>query len=159
MFRFAAAEFCLAFATAAVSQDFSSLEELMTDAEFRAAGLDRLSPEELASLNAWLVSRLNAIPNTTVSPSQQGFKADDGLFAGGGDRSEVVSSVDGAFDGWGKGTVVKLANGQWWEVTDDASFAIPETLNPGVTIKPAMLGSWLMKVDGYNRTARVTRIR
>ena len=162
MFRVAALVFAvlvMAFATPLAAQEFSSLEERMTDSEFRAAGLDRLSPEELASLNAWLQSRLNAIPNTTVSRSQEGFKPDDGLFASGGDRGDIVSTIDGAFDGWSKGTVLKLANGQWWEITDDRSFAIPETQNPGVTISPAMLGTWLLKVDGDNRSARATRVR
>ena len=162
MFRVAALVFavlCTAFAPQLCAQEFSSLEERMTDSEFRAAGLDRLSPEELASLNAWLHARLNAIPTTAVSRSQEGFKPDDGLLATGGDRGDIVSSIDGAFDGWSKGTVLKLANGQWWEITDDRSFAIPETQNPGVTISPAMLGSWLLKVDGYNRSARATRVR
>ena len=162
MFRVAALVFAvlvMAFATPLAAQEFSSLEERMTDSEFRAAGLDRLSPEELASLNEWLRSRLNAIPTTAVSRSQEGFKPDDGLLATGGDRGDIVSSIDGAFDGWSKGTVLKLANGQWWEITDDRSFSIPETNNPGVTISPAMLGSWLLKVDGYNRSARATRVR
>jgi hypothetical protein len=162
MFRVAVLVFAVlvaAYAPRVCAQEFSSLEERMTDSEFRAAGLDRLSPEELSSLNEWLRSRLNAIPNTTVSRSQEGFKPEDGLLAGGGDRGEIVSSIDGAFDGWSKGTVLKLANGQWWEITDDRSFAIPETMNPGVTISPAMLGSWLLKVDGFNRSARATRVR
>lgn len=162
MFRVAVLVFTvvvLACAPKLRAQEFSSLEERMTDAEFRAAGLDRLSPEELSSLNEWLRARLNAIPATTVSRSQEGFKPDDGLFATGGDRGEIVSTIDGAFDGWNEGTVLKLANGQWWKITDDRSFSVPETNNPGVTISPAMLGSWLLKVEGYNRTARATRVR
>ena len=162
MFRVAALVFAvlaMAFAPQLRAQDFSSLEERMTDSEFRAAGLDRLSAEELAALNEWLRSRLNAIPSTAVSKSQEGFKADDGLFASGGDRGDIVSNIAGAFDGWSQGTVLKLANGQWWEITDDRSFSVPETTNPGVTISPAMLGSWLLKVDGYNRSARATRVR
>ncbi|HET9482618.1 MAG TPA: hypothetical protein VFO79_01570 [Xanthomonadales bacterium] len=151
--------FGLAFSTCAGAQEFSSLEERMSDAEFRGAGLDKLTPEELEQLNGWLRSRLNAIPNTAVSPSQVGFKPDDGLFATGGDRSEIVSRVDGVFDGWNRNTVLKLANGQWWQVTESQSFSVPEMQSPTVTISPAMLGSWLMKVEGYNRSARVTRIR
>lgn len=149
----------LALPTCVLAQEFSSLEERMSDAEFRGAGLDKLTPEELEQLNGWLRSRLNAIPTTAVSPSQQGFKADDGLFSTGGDRSEIVSRVDGVFDGWNRNTVLKLENGQWWQVTESQSFAVPEMQSPTVTISPAMLGSWLMKVEGYNRSARVTRIR
>ncbi len=162
MFRFAVTllfSSLLGFAARAGAQEFSSLEERMSESEFRDAGLEKLAPEELARLNDWLRSRLNAIPATPVSASQEGFKPDDGLFATGGDRGEIVSRIDGVFDGWNRNTVLKLENGQWWQVTESQSFAVPEMSNPGVTIKPAMLGSWLMKIEGYNRSARVTRIR
>lgn len=143
----------------APAQDFSSLEERMSDGEFRGAGLDKLTPEELARLNDWLRTRLNEIPTTPVPRSQVGFKPDDGLFSTGGDHGDVVSRIDGPFEGWKRNTVIKLENGQWWRVDDSQSFAVPSMQNPVVTISPAMLGSWLLKVDGYNRTARVTRVR
>ena len=142
---------------AAVAQEFSSLEERMSDAEFRGAGLDRLTPEELERLNQWLRTRIGYIPNT-AAPGGVGFRSDS-LLGGDGDRSEVVSRIDGAFDGWSEGTVIKLQNGQWWEVTEPQSFNVKEMQSPGVTIKPKLLGSWLMQVDGYNRSVRVTRIR
>ena len=45
----------LAFAAGSASaQEFSSLEERMSAKEFKEAGLDKLTPEELARLNAWL---------------------------------------------------------------------------------------------------------
>ena len=162
MFRTALLAFLLlglALSTAAFAQEFSSLEERMSDAEFRSAGLDKLTPEELEQLNGWLRSRLNAIPTTEVSRSQEGFKADDGIFSTGGDRGDIVSRVDGSFSGWNRNKVLKLENGQWWQVTESQSFAVPEMQSPTVTIKPAMLGSWLITVEGYNRSARVTRIR
>jgi len=28
-----------------------------------------------------------------------------------------------------------------------------------VTVEPAMMGSWLLKVEGYNRALRATRVR
>ena len=34
------------FSGSVLAQSFSSLEERMTEAEFKAAGLDKLSPEE-----------------------------------------------------------------------------------------------------------------
>ena len=141
---------------AAGAQEFSSLEERMSDAEFRAAGLDRLSPEELEQLNQWLRTRIGTIPNT-AAPGGGGFKSDS--FFGDGNRTEVVSRIDGAFDGWSEGTVIKLQNGQWWEVNEPQSFDVNEMQSPGVTIKPKMLGSWLLQVEGYNRSVRVTRVR
>jgi hypothetical protein len=47
----------LAMASAAGAQTQSpTLEERMSQAEFHAAGLDKLSPEELQQLNGWLDS-------------------------------------------------------------------------------------------------------
>ena len=143
---------------AAYAQEFSSLEERMSDAEFRGAGLDRLTPEELERLNEWLRTRIGYIPTTAAPGGQAGFKSDS-LFGGDGDRTEVVSRIDGAFDGWSEGTVIKLQNGPWWEVSESQDFSVNEMQSPGVTIKPKMLGSWLLQVEGYNRSVRVNRIR
>src|SRR5688572_10963425 len=44
-------------AAAQGSAAFSSLEERMSHADFKAAGLDKLTPEELAALNEWLRQR------------------------------------------------------------------------------------------------------
>lgn len=162
MFRFAAAMLVLlglATSTCAGAQEFSSLEERMSEGDFRGAGLDKLTPEELDRLNGWLRSRLNEIPTTVVPQSQVGFKPEDGLLAGGGDRNDIVSRVEGVFDGWNRNTVLRLENGQWWQVTESQSFAVPAIQSPTVTITPAMLGSWLIRVEGYNRSARVTRVR
>jgi hypothetical protein len=157
---FAPFVFALALAGSAAAQDFSSLEERMSDAEFRGAGLDKLSPEELDRLNEWLRTRLGGVPRTAVPADSQGFRAESGIFNDDGmDRGEVVSRTEGDFSGWNQNTVVRLENGQWWQVTEPQSFSIPKQSQPTITISPAMLGSWLMKVEGYNRSVRVTRIR
>lgn len=138
------------------ASEFSSLEERMSDAEFRAAGLDKLSAEELASLNSWLKARLDQ-SSLAAAPAPQdrmGFRQGFGE-----ERHDFTARVVGEFSGWSKGTVLKLDNGQWWEVTESTSFDVPTMSNPGVNIEPAMMGSWLLKVEGYNRSVRVTRIR
>jgi len=61
--------------TAFAAETFSTLEERMTDEEFRAAGLDRLSAEELANLNAWLARR-NVSTRPAPAGGSQGFKPD-----------------------------------------------------------------------------------
>ena len=149
----------LSFSGFASAQEFSSLEERMSDAEFRAAGLDRLSPEELASLNDWLRTRLTA-QQAQAAASGEGFRASDGLFNDDSmDRSDIESRYVGTFTGWGQGTVIELENGQAWKVNEPSGFRVPATEGPMISIKPAMLGSWLMKVEGYNRSVRVVRVR
>src|SRR5207342_2835934 len=52
-------------ANSASAAGFSSLEERMSQSEFHAAGLDKLSPAELNALNEWLRAH-NATTTTLV---------------------------------------------------------------------------------------------
>ncbi len=144
------------FATARAAE-FSSLEERMSEQEFREAGLDKLSADELARLNDWLRARMTA--PQTAQADRTGFKPTGGLLGDNGDARVITSRVKGEFTGWNRGTVLELENGQAWEITDSNSFSVPAMQSPGVTIEPAMLGSWLIKVQGFNRSARATRVR
>lgn len=136
--------------------DFSSLEERMSAAEFRAAGLDKLSPEELARLNDWLRAK-GPLPASAAAASAAGFRSNT-FFGTGETAGPIASEVAGEFSGWNEGDQFTLANGQVWEVTQ-GSFAIPEQVGVRVSIEPAFMGSWLMKIEGYNASARVKRIR
>lgn len=136
--------------------DFSSLEERMSAAEFRAAGLDKLTPEELATLNEWLRTR-GLVGARDASASRAGFRSN--TFFGTGDSANPIrSEIRGEFSGWGPGKRLVLENGQEWEVID-GSFSIPAVPVARVTIEPGFLGSWLLRVDGYNASARVRRVR
>jgi hypothetical protein len=145
----------------ATAQGFSSLEERMSAAEFRAAGLDKLSPEELARLNAWLAAQFGAqaLAGSTLPEPVQDRR---GLPQPQGPRETIVSRIDGDFDGWNGGgprkTRFVLQNGQVWEQIDTSVFLLRAT-DPVVTIEPAMFGSWILKVEGYNQGVRVRRIR
>jgi len=142
--------------TTALAAEFSSLEERMSAAEFRAAGLDKLSEPELASLNEWLRVR-GTSQGQTLGDSRAGFR--DNTFFGTGESSSTIEAVvRGEFRGWARGQVLTLENGQQWEVTDGSLVAQP-TAGMRVTIEPAFMGSWLMKADGYNASARVKRLR
>lgn len=144
-------------ALAHAAGEFSTLEERMTDEEFRAAGLDRLSAEELANLNAWLARR-NVSTRPAPAGGSQGFKP-DGLFGDSGDRGRVVSRATSDQGEIGVGTIVALENGQAWRITDGSLSLSGGLAGRTITVEPAMLGSWLLKVEGYNRALRATRVR
>jgi hypothetical protein len=160
MLRFVFAAVLALGASAAAAAEFSSLEERMTDEEFKAAGLDRLSPEELAKLNDWLRTRMQMGGGAAYGSgsSAEGFKP-QGLLGDDVDRGVIISAIDGEFTGWTGKTRFVLQNGQVWEQTEAGTFAAGKLMNPGVAIEPAALGSWLLKIDGFNRSVRVTRIR
>ena len=68
----------------------------------------------------------------------------------------VKSQIDGIVEGWGPGTVFTLANGQRWQVAD-GSRADLYLKSPKVTVKRAVLGGYLIELEGTNKTARVKR--
>jgi len=138
----------------ALAQQFSSLEERMTAAEFKAAGLDKLTDEELKALNEFLAGKVVvATPGAAPQQDNRGF---ENRVTGGA----VVSTIPGEFTGWaGAGTTITLANGQVWQVTDSSTRLNVKLVNPGVTVAPGALGAWFLQVEGYNTRARVRRIK
>ncbi len=61
------------------------------------------------------------------------------------------------FEGWGARTRIRLANGQVWQVVDGSSAAL--ALNePRVTVRRALMGDFVLEVEGSNRTAKVKRL-
>lgn len=132
------------------ASEFSSLEERMSKSEFQATGLDKLTPEELKNLNDWL--RGHPIV-TNASNDRTGFPPQEMS------RETITSTIEGTFKGWSGNTLFKLQNGQQWEQVENDSFSVKALQNPQITIQPGLLGGWLLKVEGYNRSVRVKRIR
>jgi len=154
----------LIFLTAtAVAQEFSSLEERMTAQEFEAAGLQKLSPEELAALNRWLQMRNigNADPATIAALA--------GIEGPGGDRrgfddfrgkaTPIKARIEGTFNGWTGETVFKLDNGMVWKQSQQDLLGVKPVENPEITIEPAALGSWVLRIAGINKRVKVIRIQ
>ncbi|MCK9488283.1 MAG: hypothetical protein M0Q42_02585 [Xanthomonadales bacterium] len=154
---------CLFLAASAQAASFSSLEERMSDSEFRASGLDRLSQQELAQLNQWLRQQWpDGLPSAAAPSSQPGSAAQDtrGLSSPGEASGPIVSRIEGTFTGWRTGTVFRLENGMVWETVGSIHpFSVSAMENPSVTISTAFMGSWLLKVDGFNTPVRVRRVR
>ena len=166
--------FALAFATTLnaksdLKPEFNSLQELMTYSDFKAAGLEKLSAEELESLNNWI--RLNtrsqiAVSSTNCSQSsadpassdQRGLNSD--IFSGS-KPEPIITRIKGPFRGWKAkpGERFELENGQIWVTTDGSSSLTIQVENPSIVIAPGMLGSWNLKVEGYNTRAKVKRIK
>jgi len=166
-------KFLIAFLTLSLSaslfaaEGFSSLEEQMTGKEFTAAGLDKLSAEELAALNNWIRARslatleapaagaaTAAVAAEATTGDQRGFKS-----KGDEDETPITSRIVGRFSGWDGQTVFRLENGMIWVQDDKDTFYIKPIDNPPVTIEPGMFGSWHLSVEGYNSDCRVRRIQ
>jgi len=126
----------------------------MTASEFSAAGLDKLTTEELAALNTWLRERGASRPATGRTAP-----ADDRTgFRDGPDGSGVTSRIKGSFHGWSGSTRFVLENGQVWQQAESGSLRAAGEDSPLVRIEPAFMGSWRLQVEGYNQRVRVKRI-
>ena len=134
----------------AFAQQFSSLEERMSAADFKAAGLDKLSPEELRNLDNWL---------QTHQPTRMVNSSGKPVFYADTDRKEFETHLVGTFSGWSGGTQFTLNNGEVWRQAESGAYSCPTIANPKVTIKPMILGSWLMYVQGCNDSVRVERVK
>jgi len=163
---------CIASFALAQSQSFSSLEERMTAKDFREAGLDKLSDAELAALNAWIERNVRladpvgaGAPAPAQAPAAAGSAATAGTATADSQvgfenarREAFSSSISGTFKGWFGKTKFELENGQVWQQVESDRYPM-NAENPVVTIEPGTFNSWRLRVEGYNRTTLVKRIR
>lgn len=157
----------LALAVSAVASgqdDFSSLEERMTGKEFEAAGLDKLSDEELSRLNEWIrrnvagktaddVRLRQQIRREVESEVQAEQKAEES-----GEREEIVTTVPGHFTGWTGDTTFELANGQVWKQISGGSYRVSLD-DPTVVIYPVSFGGWRLRLEDYGPSIGVKRVQ
>ena len=146
---------------------FSSLEEQMTGKEFIAAGLDKLSAEELDALNNWIRNRSLGTLDKPRATSTAQVSAED--VPGGDlrgltgekykDDSPIRSVILGEFKGWDGQTVFKLDNGMIWVQDDRDKFYVRDIENPVAVIEPGAFGSWHLHIEGYNAECKVKRIQ
>ena len=143
---------------AASAQD--ALQDKMTPAEFKAAGLDKLTPAELASLNAWLQGKVTEETRKAASEARKEVEQKNRGFFDFGSSEPIVSRLKGDFAGFGNGKRYLLENGQEWRQADNAKLHGVRKSNPEITIRPSLIGNaWYLTVDGYNTRTRVERIK
>ncbi len=70
----------------------------------------------------------------------------------------IESTIPGMFQGWGPNTVIALANGQSWQISDGSTGYI-QSENVKVKIRRAFMGSFVMEFEGSNRVAKVRRVK
>lgn len=158
-----------AFAQQASSEP-TRLRQQMSAEDFKAAGLDKLSATELSRLEAWLNREVSAQAAVVVEQAvaqaresareegrQEVVDKNRGFFHFGSE-DPIESTISGEFNGFGKGRKYRLDNGQVWEQVDSARLDGVRKSNPGVRIRPGVLGAWWLKIDGYNTQAKVLRI-
>jgi hypothetical protein len=107
------------------------------------------APEEPATESA---------PIAGVSSYQDLFGMENQAAAKG--IKKVSSRIISDFDGWDGKTVFRLENGQVWMQKDvNSSLSWRGSSHPMATIKRKSFNSYLLSVEGINKSVRVTRVK
>ncbi|MEO8809545.1 MAG: hypothetical protein ABI386_04795 [Rhodanobacter sp.] len=145
--------FSLCSVTAMAQQPSTGLQQRMSSAEFKAAGLDKLSPQELQHLDHWLRTHAKVTTKVVDSSGKPVFNE------GGKAHDTVKTRIVGPFNGWSKGQSFTMANTQQWEVTDPD----PRSCRPGkdteVKISHSFMNFWMMYVPSCYASVHVKRVR
>lgn len=131
------------------SGNWDGLRQMMSAEEFKAAGLDNLSAEELHNLDRWLLKLL-------AYESEQLVKADEKIQKL--QKVAIRHHIVGHFSGWTGKTVFRLDNGEVWQQRLGSRYAI-SLENPEVEIKKNLLGFYEMKIVKSGRRVGVSRLK
>lgn len=133
--------------------------------DYAAAGLNKLTPEERAHLQA-LAEQYKNTPSPLIEPTHGRAKtvappapnAQATVVLTPGTKIEytaIQSTIEGDFEGWKPGQILILANGQRWRVSDDDRYYIRRSSNPAVEITPSKFGGYWMKFPALKARVRV----
>lgn len=144
----------------AQAQALPPIEQQMSADEFKSAGLDRLSTEQLARLNQWLGRTVQAEASKAAEVAKQEVVEKNRGFHNFGSEQPLKAMLPGEFRGFARGRQYTLDNGQVWQQIDDAKIAGVRLDNPTVQITPSLIGNaWYLVVGKYNTRAQVKRIK
>lgn len=122
---------------AVAAQDTGAgIQQIMSPEEFKAAGLNKLSPEELQKLDAWLQGYRQTAEKKATSRAER-TKLD-----------LLVSRVDGSFGGLTGATVIRLEDGTAWKQANaDDHFHPRVTDHPAAVVLHGIFG-YKMRIEG-----------
>ena len=137
-----------------------SLEETMRPEEFKAAGLDKLSEDEMQHLDAYLqgyresakkkaTEQAQAKANEEIKKAQEQAKATEQANASMRTKLDsLVSRVDGSIEGVKGNTVIRLEDGSVWkQVNRDDHFRAQITDHPAAVVLRTSFG-YKMRIEG-----------
>jgi len=111
----------------------------MTPEEFKAAGLEKLSPGELAKLNAWLQGdREKILKKAEKKAAEREEKAKQSL---------IVSRINGTWNGVVPGEIIQLEDGSKWKLANKDEHYGGFADHPAVAVWKAGFFGWKMRVS------------
>ena len=153
----------------------SGFSRRLSSEDFRAAGLGKLTAQEIARLDALVEqerARTGANPASAggpdagtvvrapVPPSAKSDRDSKVVVAPGTkiEFSAVESRLTGVFTGWEPRGVFALENGQRWREANGSTYVSPPLPAPKVRITPGALGTFWMEIEGVRVRVKVVRL-
>jgi hypothetical protein len=131
---------CVKRSDAAPLEMSGSIKEMMSPEEFKAAGLNKLSADEIQKLDAWLqgyrqVTEQAAEKKATARASRTKMDL-------------IVSRVDGTFNGLTGRTIIRLEDGTVWKQANaDDRHRARVTDHPAAAVIHGVFG-YKMRIEG-----------
>src|SRR4029077_16483966 len=149
--------------TKADAKPSRSLEETMRPEEFKAAGLDKLSEDQLQHLDAYLQGyrqaakkkadeQAQAKATEEIKKAKAEAKSNEDSLGGRGRFDKLVSRVDGNIDGVTGHTIVRLEDGSVWKQVNavdrgDNRYRATVTDQPSAVVFHTTYG-YKMRIEG-----------
>lgn len=152
----------------AFAQQAGNLQERMSATEFYDAGLNKLSAQELATLNQWLATHQGtgtAAPAVAAAAVGSVAAAEPAIAPAAGSRRPSTkrqafeAHIVGSFTGFSGDSLINLDNGQQWQQIGDDKPMCTAADSPQVKIKPTLFGNWLIDVPTCNLLVHVQRVK
>jgi len=134
----------------AADKPFPGIEALMSPDEYRAAGIDKLSPAEREALNQWLISYTVEEAPVMRRNNEEVKEAEKSI--------QISATINQPFSGWSGKTVFHLDNGQIWRQRLEGRYAYNGE-NTDVIIKKNFFGFYKMTLTATDSSIGVSRIK
>ncbi|MBP6508488.1 MAG: hypothetical protein KA257_13060 [Opitutaceae bacterium] len=147
---------------------FPGIKGIMSSDDFRRAGLDQLTPDQLSAIDSailrYYTGSLKTEVNLQANQIAQQMREEDRKSSflnrfGLPDFSQEWKNetvLKGRVTGWVGGNSFKLDNGQVWEGVEPIPF---ELVNREIAIEPRPGGHFSLTVEGKNTTVRIVRVK
>lgn len=160
--------------TAAAAAE-SYLKQLPPE-RFAAAGLNKLTPEELAQLEQVIAEHEHGAVKTAVATTKaEAPKATESKVSGPGwlralvtlqetqEKPEAAEAIEsrlvGDYAGWTGKSIFKLENGQIWQQAGGGARYDDQRSAPAVKVYPGMLGAYWLEVEGVRERVKVKPVK
>lgn len=133
----------------AVLAEEKAFSQGLDEADYRAAGLDKLTPEERARLDELVAARVSA---QVAAGSAGGVPARAAPLV-------LRGQIAGTLTGWEPDTVFTLTDGGRWRVVDNSRHrAAPVRRSPKAELHPLANGDYIMVIHTVRQHVQVRRV-